>query len=379
MAFKPRVAIIHYWLVRMRGGERVLERLIGLYPDADVFTHVYDPKAVSQIIRNCRVTTTFIQKLPGSRRHYQRYLPLMPTALEELDLSGYDLVISSEAGPAKGVITGPDTPHLCYCHSPMRYLWDAYGDYRESAGRFTRMAMPWVFGGLRTWDVATAARVDSFVANSNFIRRRIEKVYRRNSEVVFPPVAVDLFSPSEEIDPRYLWVGEMTPYKRADLVADAFNELGLPLLMVGDGPLAGAIRKRAKPNIKFVERLPFAALREAYARSRALVFPAREDFGIVMAEALAAGRPVLAYGRGGALDIVEPGETGLFFQEQTVDCLVDGVQRLEAWLPHFDPLEAVRRAQRFAPARFDEGIRLAVDKLTGWRAPISSTAQLADA
>ncbi|HEX7761892.1 MAG TPA: glycosyltransferase [Caulobacteraceae bacterium] len=363
MTLQPRVAIVHYWLLRMRGGERVLERLLRLYPQADIFTHVYDPAGVSDEIRSHRVITTFIQRLPGSRRLYQRYLPLMPMALEELDLSGYDLVISSEAGPAKGVITGPDTAHLCYCHSPMRYLWDAYGEYRDSAGFAAKLAMPWLFTNLRVWDVTSAARVDRFLANSSFIRRRIEKVYRRDSDVVFPPVAVDLFEPTDDLEHRYLWVGEMTPYKRADLAVEAFNRLGLPLLMVGDGPMSESIRRRAKDNISFIERLPFSELRRAYARCRALVFTAREDFGIVPAEAMAAGRPVLAYGRGGALDIVAPGVTGLFFDEQTPESLVDGVMRMEAFLPDFEPAASVRRARMFSPERFDRGVRNAVAEL----------------
>src|SRR5579872_6563064 len=369
MFSEPRVALIHYWLVRMRGGERVLERLLSLFPNADIFTHVYDPASVSEIIRSHNVSTTFIQKLPASRQHYQKYLPLMPMALEELDLSRYDLVISCEAGPAKGVITGPDTAHLCYCHSPMRYIWDAYGEYRSSSGAFTRMMMPWLFNHLRTWDAASAARVDSFVANSNFIRRRVQKVYRRESTVVFPPVPVDDFMPTTDVEGRYLWVGEMTPYKRADLVVDAFNELGLPLLMIGDGPMARAVRRRAKPNITFINHLSYADLRTAFARCRGLVFTAREDFGIVLAEALAAGRPTLAYGRGGAQDIVSPGVTGLFFDEQTPESVIDGVQRFEAWLPNFNPAEAVRRARRFAPERFDEGLMGEVRLLTGWTRP----------
>jgi glycosyltransferase involved in cell wall biosynthesis len=363
----------------MRGGERVLERLLTLFPRADIFTHVYDPSAVSEIIRARKVRTTFIQKLPGSRRHYQRYLPLMPMALEELDLGGYDLVISSEAGPAKGVITGPDTAHLCYCHSPMRYLWDLYGEYRASAGALTQAVMPLFFHGLRNWDTVSAARVDSFVANSNFIRRRIEKAYRREASVVFPPVAVDRFAPTIDIEDRYLWVGEMTPYKRADLAVDAFNEMGLPLLMVGDGPLAASVRRRAKSNITFVNHLSYAELREAYARCRALVFTAREDFGIVMAETLAAGRPIVAYGRGGALDIVNPKVTGLLFDEQTSECLIDAVSRLEAWLPQFDPSDAVRSARRFAPERFDEGLLAEVRQLTGWVRPSRPQVALVEA
>ncbi len=361
MTARRRTAIIHYWLVGMRGGERVLERLLRLYPEADIFTHVYDPSAVSAAIRERTVRTTFIQKLPGSLKHYQKYLPLMPMALEELDLRGYDLVISSESGPAKGVIAAPDAMHLCYCHSPMRYLWDHYHDYRRSAGRVARTAMPWMFHGLRTWDVASAARVDRFVANSTFIQKRIMRAYRRESAVVHPPVSVDLFQPSPDVEARYLWVGQMTPYKRADIAMEAFNELGLPLLMVGEGEMAAEIRRRAKPNITVLSRLNFDQLRQAYARCRALIFTAEEDFGIVPVEAMASGRPVLAYGRGGALDSVVPNQTGLFFEEQTSQSIIEAVQRLEAWLPDFNPQVAIDHARdKFAPERFDAGILAAL-------------------
>jgi glycosyltransferase involved in cell wall biosynthesis len=329
---QPRTAIIHYWLVGMRGGERVLERLLRLFPNADVFTHVYDPAAVSQVIRDRPVRTTFVQHLPGARRHYQKYLPLMPMALEQLDLRGYDLIISSESGPAKGVICPPGALHVCYCHSPMRYLWDHYTDYRRAAGLLTRLAMPLLTHGLRSWDHASAARVDRFMANSTFIQQRIEKAYRRPSTVVYPPVDMSLFHQSDDVEARYLWVGQLTSYKRPDLAVDAFNELGLPLLMVGDGEMMRELRRRAR------------------------LFTAEEDFGMVPVEAMASGRPVLAYGNGGALDTVLPGITGLFFQEQSKDSLIAAVEAMEAWLPHFQPAHAVRNAERFSPERFDEGV-----------------------
>lgn len=353
---EPRTAIIHYWLVGMRGGERVLERLIRLFPRADIFTHVYNPDAVSNTIRARPVQTTFIQKLPGAQRHYQKYLPLMPLALEQLDLRGYDLILSSESGPAKGVIVPPGALHVCYCHSPMRYLWDHYTDYLHSAGRLTRLAMPMLTHGLRKWDHASSARVDRFIANSTFIQQRIEKSYRRPSAVVFPPVDVSLFRPSDEIDPHYLWVGQMTAYKRADLAVEAFNALGLPLLMVGEGEMLRELKARARPNVKIVPRLGFDELRQAYARCRALVFTAEEDFGMVPVEAMASGRPVLAYGRGGAIDSVRPGVSGLFFREQTKESLIDAVEAMEAWLPQFNPADAMREAERFSPERFDEGV-----------------------
>ena len=355
-----RVAIIHYWLVTMRGGERVLERLLQLFPEADIFTHVYDPAAMSDTIRARTVRTSFIQKLPGARKHYQSYLPLMPMALEQLDLRGYDLVISSESGPAKGVISAPDALHVCYVHSPMRYLWDHYHDYRDDAGWLKRAVMPTLCHRLRQWDTSSAARVDRVLANSNFIRERVAKAWRREADVVHPPVDPALFAPSGTIEPGYLWVGQLVPYKRADLAIDAFNALGLPLTVVGDGPQAAALRKRAGPTIRMVPRLNFDELRRAYARCRALVFTAEEDFGIVPVEVMASGRPVVAYGRGGALDSVVAERTGLFFREQTTEALVEAVRRMEAWLPHFDPDAALARARDFAPEHFDRGVLAAL-------------------
>ena len=357
-----RVAIIHYWLVTMRGGERVVEQLLRLFPHADLFTHVYAPEAVSDLIRAQRVTETFIGRLPGARRHYQKYLPLMPMALEELDLTGYDLVISSESGPAKGVIVPPDAMHLCYVHSPMRYLWDHYHQYKASASRITRAIMPSTFHRLRGWDVTSARRVDRLVANSAFIQARIARSWGRQSRVVHPPVEIDLFAPAppQDVTARFLWVGQMTPYKRADVALEAFNRLGLPLLMVGTGEMAAELRRRAGPTIEIVDRLNFDQLRHAYATCRALIFTAEEDFGIVPVEAMASGRPVIAYGRGGVLDSIVPGKTGLFFDEQSADALAEAVRAFEAWVPNFDPDVAVRHVLRFAPERFDAGILAAL-------------------
>lgn len=356
-----RVAIVHYWLVSMRGGERVIESLLDMFPDADVFTHVYDPSKVSEKIRAANVRQTFIGNLPGVRKHYQKYLPLMPMALEELDLRGYDLVISSESGPAKGIITGPDTFHLCYCHSPMRYLWDHYQDYKSAAGSISRLMMPTMFHRLRQWDVSSASRVDGIVANSSFIARRIRKVWGRASRVVHPPVAVDEFRPAAKIGDRYLWVSQMTPYKRADIALEAFNRLGVPALMVGDGEMFRQISARAAPNVEVRKRLSFAELKHAYATCKALVFTPEEDFGIVPVEANASGRPVLAYGRGGVTDSIVEDKTGLFFHEQTATALMDGIRRLEEWLPRFRPEDGVENAARFAPAAFASGIADALD------------------
>jgi len=360
-----RVAIIHYWLVGMRGGERVLERLLHLYPDADIFTHVYDPHAVSTVIRERRVQTTFIDRLPGARRHYQKYLPLMPLALEQLDLRGYDLVISSESGPAKGVIAPPDALHICYCHSPMRYLWDHYHEYLETAGAISRRVLPVLFSRLRQWDVTSAARVDAIVANSSFIQKRIKRAWGRDSGVVHPPVSVGDFAVSPDVGPGFLWVSQLRPYKRAMLAVEAFNRLGLPLTIVGDGPQADDLHKAAKPNIVFRPRLTYAELQAAYATCRALIFTPEEDFGIVPVEANAAGRPVIAFGRGGVTDSIVPGETGIFFNEQTPDALCAAVEDFERWLPDFDSGRAVTNAARFAPARFDAAFGAAVAAAVG--------------
>jgi glycosyltransferase involved in cell wall biosynthesis len=334
----------------------VLERLLQLFPDADLFTHVYDPARMSATIRRAKVTTSFIDRLPLSRRFYQYYLPLMPMALEGLDLRGYDLVISSESGPAKGVITDPGSLHICYCHSPMRYLWDQYHTYREHAGLLSRAATPYLCHRLRQWDVNSSARVDRFAANSTFVRERIRKAWRRESEVIHPPVDTALFTPSLEVEDYYLWVGQLVPYKRPDLAVEAFGKSGQPLVMVGDGPMAKRLRATAAPNIRFVDRMNFDALRRAYARARALVFTSEEDFGIVPVEAMASGRPVLAYGRGGVRDSVVPESTGIFFAQQERDSLIDGIEQFESWVKEYNPADSIARARLFSPERFDEKI-----------------------
>ncbi|MGI3170928.1 glycosyltransferase [Pseudooceanicola sp. C21-150M6] len=362
-----RVAIIHYWLVGMRGGEKVIEALCRMFPQADIFTHVADPERLSATLTKHRIIETRIGRLPLAKKMYQKYLPLMPRALEEIDLTGYDLVISSESGPAKGVIAPPDAPHLCYCHSPMRYLWDQYHVYRNGAGRLTRMMMPTLAHSLRQWDVTSAARVDGFAANSRFVAQRIEKYWRRDADVVHPPVAVEDFSaiPASERGDFYLWAGELAPYKRPDLAVDAFTRLKLPLVVIG-GPddTVEKLKARAGDNVTFLGKVPFDVLKSHMARCKALIFPGEEDFGIVPVEVMASGRPVVAYGRGGILDTVVDGETGVFFDTQTVDSLVDAVERIEAsGLTDADPAACLARAQQFTEARFAQGIEAALAKI----------------
>lgn len=357
---RPRVAIIHYWLVGMRGGEKVLEALLRMFPEADIFTHAYDPDTVSPLIRSKNVQTTSVGKLPFAPKLYQKYLPLMPRALEEIDLSGYDLVLSSESGPAKGVIAPPDAPHICYCHSPMRYLWDQYHVYRDGAGALTRAMMPRLAHSLRQWDIASAARVDRFVANSTHVEARINKYWRRDATVVHPPVAVEEFAPvaPEDRGGFYLWVGELAAYKRPDLAIEAFNRLDKPLFVIG-GPTGAerALAAEANDNIRFLGKLPFAKLKAYMASCKALIFPGEEDFGIVPVEVMASGRPVIALGRGGALDTVIDRQTGLLFDEASVDGLVAAVEEFEReGLEHLDPQALVRHAARFDESAFRRGM-----------------------
>lgn len=362
-----RVAIIHYWLVGMRGGEKVIEALCRMFPQADIYTHVAIPSKLSDALNRHRIIETRIARLPMARKHYQKYLPLMPRALEEIDLSGYDLVISSEAGPAKGIIAPPDAPHLCYCHSPMRYLWDQYHVYRNGAGRLTRALMPQLAHSLRQWDVTSAARVDGFAANSNFVADRIRKYWRREADIVHPPVAIEDFAPvpKSELGDFYLWAGELAPYKRPDLAVEAFTKLNLPLVVIG-GPddTVTALRAKAGPNVTFLGKVPFDVLKSHMARCRALIFPGEEDFGIVPVEVMASGRPVVAYGRGGILDTVVDGETGVFFQNQTIDDLMAAVTRIEdTGLANADPSACVARAQMFSEAAFARGIETSLSRI----------------
>lgn len=350
---RPRkVAIVHYWLVTMRGGERVLERICDLYPDADIFTHVVDEGALSQTLKRHRIFSTFIAKLPLAKTQYQKYLPLMPAALEALDLSAYDLVISCEAGPAKGVITRPDAVHVTYCHSPMRYIWDQYHAYRKASGKLAGLYLRLVAPRMRAWDRMSASRPDVIMANSQFVRRRIGKFWGREASVVYPPVDVDIFQRSDAVSDECVWISQLVPYKRPDIAVEAFTRSGRKLHVIGDGPMLETLKAKAGPNVRFTTRMRFDELRAAYAQARALIFTAEEDFGIIPVESQAAGRPVVVFGRGGGTETVIDGETGIHFHEQTADALIAAMDRFDAWLPGFDPEAAIANASRFARANF---------------------------
>jgi len=362
-----KIAIVHYWLIGMRGGERVIEALCDLFPEAVIFTHVADKSRLSEKILRHEIRETFISRLPLAKKHYQKYLPLMPLALEMLDMSEFDLIISSESGPAKGIIPRPDALHVCYCHSPMRYIWDHFHIYRAGAGILTRFIMPLMAHKLRLWDVSSAARVDTYIANSNFVAQRIQTYYRRSSIVVAPPVSIGDFrsAPANEIGDHYLMAGELVNYKRPDLAVEAFTRSGRKLRIIGDGDQRKSLEARAGSNIEFLGKVPFIRLKDEFARCRALIFPGEEDFGIIPVEVMASGRPVLAYGRGGALDSIIPGVTGIFFAEQSVTAINSAIVEFEeSLLPRLDSATIQAHAAKFDreifAAKFKAAILVAI-------------------
>jgi glycosyltransferase involved in cell wall biosynthesis len=350
-----KVAIIHYWLVNWRGGEKVLEELCRLFPKADIYTHVIDPLAIGNKLKEHKIQTSFIAHLPWARRFYQWYLPLMPQALENFDLSAYDLVISSESGPAKGVLTAPHTVHICYCHTPMRYVWNMYGEYRRSSNRFMRLLISPLFHYLRIWDYCAAARVDHFVANSSAVAARIEKYYRRGSTIIAPPVDVARFQEHPPVDDGfYLCCGELVGYKRVDQAIEACNRLSRKLIVVGGGEHLAQLRKIAGPTVEVLGRQPDDVVTDYYRRCSALLFPGEEDFGIVPLEAMAAGKPVIAFGRGGACDTVSDGVTGILYQRQSVEQLMNAIIQFEQTRARFVPQTIIAWAARFSAERFRE-------------------------
>jgi glycosyltransferase involved in cell wall biosynthesis len=352
-----RTAIIHYWLVNMRGGEKVVEALCRMLPGADLFTLFYDPERVSETIRSRRVTASFLNPL---RRYYRSLLPLMPMALERFDLRGYDLILSSESGPAKGVLAPSTARHICYCHTPMRYLWDLYPAYVNewTQSAWKRALMAPVANYLRMWDYSTAARVDEFLANSQNVARRIRRSYGRESRVIYPPVAVETFYWKEPED-YYLIVSELVAYKRVDTAVRLFSKNGRRLRIVGQGPEYRALRSMARGNIEFCGRVSDEELRELYARSRAFLMPGEEDFGMTPVEALASGKPVVALGRGGVVESVPFEETvgGVFYDAPDEGRMADAIARLEKMEGRVEPRQLQAWAARFSEERFAREMR----------------------
>jgi glycosyltransferase involved in cell wall biosynthesis len=345
-----RVALIHYWLVNHRGGEKVLEAICKIFPAADIYTLFYDPAAVSPLIRSKNVHASFLNPL---RKVYRSLLPLMPMALESFDLRSYDVVISSESGPAKGVLTSSTTRHFCYCHTPMRYLWELYPAHRKDfpGNPIVKALYAPISSYLRTWDFSTAARVDGFMANSLNVKRRIFKTYRRASRVVYPPVATESFrcEPSEGYS---LIVSELVPYKRLDYAVRTFARTGRRLKIAGKGPQYAALNRMAAPNIEFCGGVSDEQLRDLYARCSNFIVPGEEDFGITTVEALASGKPIVALARGGSVEIVQKG-CGLLYASADEDGLDEALRSLDRVERTIEPGLLMSRAAHFSEARFE--------------------------
>ncbi|KMP11494.1 hypothetical protein UR09_03220 [Candidatus Nitromaritima sp. SCGC AAA799-A02] len=361
----------------MRGGEKCLEVFCNLYPEADLFTLLHLPGRVSPVIESHPIHTSFIQNLPWVETKYRYYLPLMPFAIEGFNFKGYDLILSSSHCVAKGVKPGPGSLHICYCHTPMRYIWDQFEQYfaRDSSGLIPSVVMRVLRPWLQSWDVRSSGRVDQFIANSSHVQSRIRKHYNREATVIHPPVDTGMFAPGEEEAGDYfLIVSAFAPYKRVDLAVEAFNKLGYPFIVIGEGQEADPLRKMAGSNIRFKGWLDNAAIRSHYARCRAFVFCGEEDFGITLLEAQAMGRPVIALGRGGALESVIPDRstwkpetgiaehktshpTGVFFYEQTPEALTKAIQHFESVESQFDPEMIRRHAAQFDVAVYTDRIR----------------------
>jgi glycosyltransferase involved in cell wall biosynthesis len=356
-----RVAIVHDYLNQMGGAERVLEVLHELFPDAPVYTSMYWPEVMSPAIRRMDVRVSFMQCLPFVLRHHQPFLPLYPLAFEQFNLSGYDLVLSMSSAWSKGVITRPETFHVNYCLTPMRFAW-SYHDYvaREGLSGVAFLALPLVMSYLRLWDVVSAQRVDRFVAISQTVARRIEKYYRRRAVVIYPPVNTARFRPSDGYDGYFLVVGRLIPYKRTDLAVQACTRLRLPLKIIGDGRDRQKLARMAGPTVEFLGRLSDEETRRYLARCRALIFPGEEDFGITPVEAMASGRPVIAFAGGGALETVVEGVTGCFFREPTVDALAAALDGFDP--ARYDPRAIAAHAAQFDTEVFKQKLRALLDQ-----------------
>lgn len=356
-----KLAIVHDYLNQYGGAERVLEKLHELFPRAPIFTSIYDAAVMPAAYRQWDIRTSFMQKLPGVSRRHQLYLPFYPLAFESFNLGNYDVVLSNSSAWCKGVITPPSTLHLCYCLTPMRWVWN-YRDYveRERFGRPVLLGLPLVMNWLRIWDRVAADGVDHFATISRTVAARVAKYYRRQSRVIYPPVDTGDFEVSGTHDDYFLVVSRLIPYKRVDIVVEAFNTLGLPLVIIGDGRDRAALEARAKPNIRFLGKISDTEVRRHYSRCRAFLFPGEEDFGITPVEAQASGRPVIAYAAGGALDTVIEGVTGKLFHTQTAEGLAEAVSAFRDEDYHHERIRL--NAQRFDTSAFKTLLGQFVDR-----------------
>lgn len=365
-----KVAIVCDWLVTYAGAERVLEQILKIYPEADLFCLVdFVPEKERGFLRGKKPKTTFLQTFPGAKKRYRSYLPLMPLAIEQLDVSGYDLVISSSHCVAKGIMTGPDQVHISYVHSPVRYAWDLQHQYLQEAG-MTKGLKSWIarliLHYIRMWDYRTANGVDYFIGNSQFIARRIKKVYGREADVIYPPVNIDNFSLCTEKEDYYLTASRMVPYKKMRLIVEAFNQMpDKKLIVIGAGPEYEKTKAIARKNVNMMGFQPFDVLKEKMQHAKAFVFAAEEDFGITPVEAQACGTPVIAYGKGGSLETVrgqdKDNPTGIFFKEQTVESICDAVKRFEDLKTKILPEDCRKHAEEFSEERFRDEFKYFVE------------------
>jgi glycosyltransferase involved in cell wall biosynthesis len=366
-----KIAIIHDWLVTYAGAERVLEQIIKIYPNADIFSIVdFIPDNQRGFLLNKKVNTSHIQKLPLAKKMYRNYLPIMTFAIEQFDLSSYDVIISSSHAVAKGVITGPNQLHLSYIHTPIRYAWDLQHQYLLESGLkkgFKGLIAKWLLHKIRNWDYRTSNGVDVFIANSKYISRRIWKVYRRTSDVIYPPVDVTAFGLKLEKDEYYITASRMVPYKKIDLIVESFSKMpDKQLIVIGDGPDFDKIKKNAPPNVQLLGYQPFEVLVNYMQKAQAFVFAAEEDFGITPVEAQACGTPVIAFGKGGALETIrgleEEKPTGVFYKEQKVDALIQAIELFEINKFIITPNNCRENALRFSPERFQNEFKESVDR-----------------
>jgi len=357
-----KIALVHDHLNQFGGAERVLKAFCEMFPAAPLFTLIYDAKNTNHVFDPYKINESFISHFPFARKKFRWYLPMMVPATESYNFTGYDVVLSSSSGLSKGIITSPRTLHICYCHTPTRYLWSDHNEVLDSLeknwliGRFSQLYRSY----LRVWDRQAADRVDQFIANSKYVAKRIKKYYRRDSLVINPPVDVDRFYVSDKVGDYYLIVSRLRPYKRVDLAITAFNKLGLPLVIIGTGEEEGRLRAMAGPNIKFLGNLSDQEVVKHLSSARAFIHPQEEDFGITPVEAMASGRPVIAYGAGGALETVIPGETGVLFDEQSWESLADTVIHFQA--AQFNPSAIRQQAEKYSLNNFKEQIKMVIDQ-----------------
>ena len=361
-----KFALVHEWLLGIAGSEKVLEAIYELYP-SPIFTLIADKNRLENSpLRNANIFTSFIQKLPFARTKYRNYLFLFPLAIEQFDLSEYDVVISSSHAVAKGVLTKANQLHICYCHTPIRYAWDLYHQYLKESKinkRLKGLIVKLILHYIRIWDYSASQRVDYFVANSRYVAKRIKKIYNREAFVIYPPVEVDKFEVYTNKENFYLTVSRMVPYKKVDLIVEAFSKMpDKKLIVIGDGPDLKKIKAKSSRNVELLGYQPFEVLKDYMQKAKALVFAAEEDFGIVPVEAQACGTPVIAFGKGGVLETVIKGRTGIFFEEQTVESLIEAVKFFEKIEDSFDYKVIRQNAEKFGKERFKKEFKSLINK-----------------